>query len=506
MNKLVSSLALAALALAGVAQADVCTIEATPAATLLLPYFEVDIDDPNGIDTFMSVNNAREYSVIGHVIVWTDMSVEALDFNIYLTGYDVQTIGMGLIIRNGIIPRTGDANSVSPRGSFSDAHLGTSSAIDYGACPSFWPYAVPALDADFLNHLQSILTGGPSSIYNGRCGGFPFDDGIARGYVTIDVVQDCTLLTPCDLGYFVTNGGFVPAEMIGDWDNALWGDWYMVDYANDFAQGDTLVHVEAFFPQVLGATLAVDPFPAGVDFAPEGATFWGRCSTFAHVLFPAPPIPIVFDFREPLGTTYATRFYQNAAFSGGTDFLVWRDSLFNVFFGEEDGFSCANGPAWFPLNERQVVFFDEQENPDEACTVSPCPQADILFPLEAQRVSVSDLDLVQDSGWMYANLNQLWAFELAPGVVIPSPMAAQAWVEAVHSAEGRFSAGLPAVQLDSMCDFVNIHIGPSGPDFPADEASIFPTFLQGFVKEGASPTPRPAGIEPGEGTVRNVLP
>jgi hypothetical protein len=42
---------------------------------------EVDIDDPNGIDTFLSVNNAGPYGLLGHVIVWTDMSVEALDFN-----------------------------------------------------------------------------------------------------------------------------------------------------------------------------------------------------------------------------------------------------------------------------------------------------------------------------------------------------------------------------------------------------------------------------------------
>jgi hypothetical protein len=483
MKRLISSFALAGLALTGAAHADVCTIEATPAATLLLPYFEVDIDDPNGIDTFFSVNNAREFSVLTHVIVWTDMSVEALDFNIYLTGYDVQTVGMGLIIRNGVIPRTGDANSLSPRGSFSDAHPGSQSAVDLGSCASFMPYAVPALDEEFLAHLQSILTGGPSSIYNGRCGGFDYGDNIARGYVTVDVVDDCTLLTPCDEGYFMLPIAAPPvvldAALVGDWTNAIWGDWYMVDYANDFAQGDNLVHVEAFFPQVTTAPTVGegtgDGFPAGVDYVIGGATFWGRCATDFDVNY-------VYDFREPLGTTYATRFYQNAAFSGGTDFLVWRDSLFNVAFGEEDGFSCSAGPDWFPLNERQVVFFDEQENPDEACTVSPCPQADILFPIEAQRVSVSDLDLVQDSGWMYANLNQLWAYETKGGVE-NLPTAAQAWVVAVHSAEGRFSAGLPAVQLDSMCDFRSIIIGPSGPDFPADEEPQSP-FWEGFCTDG----------------------
>src|SRR5512134_2175231 len=151
MKRLVSSFALAALALTGVAQADLCTIEATPAATLLLPYFEVDIDDPNGVDTFLSVNNAYAQSVLGHVIVWTDMSVEALDFNIYLTGYDVQTIGMGLIIRNGILPVT--SYDDSPIGAFSDDKI----IAEYSACESVLPYTNPALDAEFLAHLQSIL-------------------------------------------------------------------------------------------------------------------------------------------------------------------------------------------------------------------------------------------------------------------------------------------------------------------------------------------------------------
>ena len=133
-----------------------CTIEATPAPTVLLPYFEVDIDDPNGIDTFLSVNNALPFSVLGHVVVWTDMSVEALDFNIYLTGYDVQTIGLGLIIRNGILPATSFDDS--PIGPFSiDKLAGT------GAACGVLPYEVPALDEEFLDHLQSILTGGPSS-------------------------------------------------------------------------------------------------------------------------------------------------------------------------------------------------------------------------------------------------------------------------------------------------------------------------------------------------------
>jgi hypothetical protein len=485
-----------------------CNITAAPAATLLLPYFEVDIADPGGVDTFFSINNAEPISILAHVIVWTDMSVEALDFNVYLTGYDVQTIGMGLIIRDGILPVTARQTSVSPIGPYSiPAYLGT-----YTACASILPYAEPELDADFLDHLQSILTGGPSSIYGGRCGGYDYGDGIARGYVTVDNVLDCTLLTPCDNGYFTVYPQNPPPGLVGYYLNALWGDWYMIDYANDFAQGDTLVHVQSFYPEwpyvlyggvgtesprlptpeenLAAAMAARGPVGGGVGlgFGIGGATFYGRCATNFDP-------NIVLDYREPLATTFAARFYQNAAFTGGTDYLVWRDSLFNVYFGDEDGFSCAAGPDWFPLNERQVVFFDEQENPESACTISPCPEEDILFPLETQRVSIEDLDVSPESGWTYMNLNQLW--NVGPRSVV---FAAQAWVTAVHSAEGRFSAGLPAVQLDSMCDFSSVVLGPTGPDYPAEEETYSP-FYWGSFTYGSVPVSRPAL----GGTVRNVL-
>jgi len=482
VKKRLSLLAVALLALASPAVADLCTIEATPAATLLLPYFEVDIDDPSGVDTFFSINNARPYSVLTHVIVWTDMSVEALDFNIYLTGYDVQTVGLGLIIRDGILPRTAAANSVSPRGPYSGPHPG---AAVYDACELVLPYTNPALDGDFLDHLQSILTGGPSAIYGGRCGGYDHGDSIARGYVTVDVTWDCTLLTPCDLGYFTLSEGFVigadPEDfLIGSFDNAIWGDWYMIDYANNFAQGDTLVHVESACadPEFEGQEeICEGPVYYGdiedrfASDAPEGrpayelqwGSFYGRCSTFWEAQSADPHFQV--DFREPLGSTYATRFYQNEAFDGGTDLLVWRDSLFNVAFGEEDGFSCSSGPDWFPLNERQVVFFDEQENPETVCTISPCPEEDILFPIEAQRVSVGDLDVAPESGWIYMNLNQVWDIPEHG----PLTLSAQAWVTSVHSAAGRFSAGLSAIQLDSVCDFTSVLLGEYGDGYPQEE-------------------------------------
>ncbi len=265
----------------------------------------------------------------------------------------------------------------------------------------------------------------------------------------------------------------------------------MIDYANDFAQGDTLVHVESS-PRVAARALwRHRPRSSHADAGGEPGSVRSprarpRASGADSASVPAArPSGAVarrsfdrrtgssLDFREPLATTFAARFYQNAAFTGGTDYLVWRDSLFNVYFGDEDGFSCSAGPGWFPLNERQVVFFDEQENPETACTISPCPEEDILFPLETQRVSIGDLDVTPESGWTYMNLNQVWC-------VIDGGRRAVRGAgvgDGGARAEGRFSAGLPAVQLDSMCDFSSVILGPTGPDFPARGRDLLAVLL-----------------------------
>ena len=70
------------------------TIPEEPAATLLLPYFEVDLGNTSGATTRFSINNSSATAVLVHMTVWSDLSVPVLAFNVYLTGYDVQTIDM----------------------------------------------------------------------------------------------------------------------------------------------------------------------------------------------------------------------------------------------------------------------------------------------------------------------------------------------------------------------------------------------------------------------------
>src|SRR6266480_4643646 len=98
---------------------DTCDIKIGPAATLLLPYFEVDLQTPGGQTTLFTITNVTRYSQIAHVTLWTDLAFPVLDFNIFLTGYDVQSINLKDILTSGIVASaigTGPTTAKSPLG------------------------------------------------------------------------------------------------------------------------------------------------------------------------------------------------------------------------------------------------------------------------------------------------------------------------------------------------------------------------------------------------------
>src|SRR4026209_2309250 len=147
MKKLCVCLALFGfVGLGGRALAVIGTIDDVPAATLLLPYFEVDVDNPvSGVNTLFSINNASSTAVLTHVTVWSDQSVPVLDFDVYLTGYDVQTISLRDIFVSGIVPTTASAgqdsagDTISPKGPVSQD-------INFASCTAL-PYSQPRLGA-----------------------------------------------------------------------------------------------------------------------------------------------------------------------------------------------------------------------------------------------------------------------------------------------------------------------------------------------------------------------
>ena len=229
----------------------------------------------------------------------------------------------------------------------------------------------------------------------------PAGDNIARGFVTIDDVNTCSDALPTDGDYFL--------GVIGH-RNIWFGEFLILDRANNFAIGDSLAHVEASNtdPRVLDAS---------------DHTFYGWIRGYLTDS----------DRREPLPTTWHTRYVNGGGFDGGTDLLVWRAPP-----GKVSPFTCGGAtPFAIPLPQKEVVIFDEQENPS-------MPAADFYFPVVAQRVPASSLAPPSPFGFLHLNLNR---------GANPSPTAidgvGQSWISTDFRAVGRFSVGLGARALDN---------------------------------------------------------
>lgn len=432
MKKIALVLAFAgavALAAPHDARAEIGTADQVPAATLLLPYFEVKLDDPNGVNTTFTINNASAAAALAQVTLWTDEGIPTFNFNVYLTGYDVQQVNLRSLFDGGFVPITADAGAdpsdvVSPKGPLAqDLNFpGTGGVCDV-------PYLSPELTSAELRHIRTAHTGRRSAVLGG-CAGATYGDLVARGYVTVDAVTECTATNPSTAGYF---SGTADAR------NILWGDYSIVTPAQNAEVGSSLVHIESChgggFVGYVGNGAGYCPFAAG-DY-----TFYGRLNGFDGT-----------DNREPLSTVFATRYVQSGTFDA-TDLLVWRDTKLPPT-GANGKHGCGKKPSWFPLSQSDVVGFDEQENPTDLCFVfdnfspaiggsKPC------FPLAAQRVSTATgnplghpLGPPAPFGWLFVNLNHTVAGDPQPGV-------AQGWIETVQGASGRFAAGFQAIQLNN---------------------------------------------------------
>jgi hypothetical protein len=376
-----------------------CRTADQPAATLLFPYFEVDLDT-GGRTTLLSVNNSSSKATLARVVLWTDWGVPTLAFDVYLTGYDIQTVNLRDVFR-GTLPVTGAAvSNLGPLSEGGDAFPGCSAS---GVAP-------PLGEADRA-YLRAAHTGRPVSQAGAatpQCAGSVGQGpAVAVGYATVDVVNRCTprtlvsaANTPADPTYFVDGGNGLAGNL-----NVLWGDAFYVDPAGNAARNQTAVH------------LLADPDV----FGPGDYTFYGRYVNFDSR-----------DNRGPLSSLYFARYANGGAFSGGTDLIVWRDNRQSGVLPA----TCATGPAWASLGELQLFVFDEEENASEI------PDSN-AFPIATQKVHVGGAKLPTPESFGFL-LIDLWHRDQTH---------AQGWVTVAMTAEGRFSVGYPAVRVDDLCNF-----------------------------------------------------
>jgi hypothetical protein len=384
---------------------DSCEISVAPAATLLLPYFEVNLSDPAGETTLFTIANVASLPQIARVTIWTDWAYPVLAFNIFLTGYDSQSISLYDVLDGGRIAGTSSHSEVGQRSAEND----TNPLHDITECVDLPDRLPPHILAD----LRSALTvGRTSGCASARVGSVHAN---AIGYATIDVVRNCGPAMPVDTGYF-------SAEIL--YDNVLIGDYQQLNGINSFAQGNTLVHIRAI---------------------PEGGLSGSATTNFRRTFYSRLQNGGTADRRQPLPSTFAARWIYGGTGALRSAVKIWREGVTSAAAG------CAVSSN-ATMNLPDIVRFDDEENatisyPD--CVIT-CPEFFWDVPsVRRIEVDTSGAYLPPNpdgaiSGWMYFNLHNERGQP-------PDDIATQGWVVVSMAAEGRFSADFDAAFLGSGC-------------------------------------------------------
>ncbi|MEN8163309.1 MAG: hypothetical protein ABFS37_04205, partial [Acidobacteriota bacterium] len=334
------------LGLSSVVYANVCAFDAVPAATLLFPFVQYDyVNDGATGTTLFSITNVSSEAQVVHITLWTDYSVAILDFNILLTGYDVQTMNIRDILADGLLPGPfapydqsyneygnvgGEPNSDGPvsetntlNGAWIDGILADPESTLVLTCDVGHPADYEGgIDAPILAFFEAWLmksqaagardystcTADPSAIV----GTWWLDDDFNANrmtwmYITADIVTECNLAFPNDLTgqYF----NFLQGS-----DNVLIGDVIYLDPVGGFSEAVNAVHLEADADLASVATPLIDP----VTLVDSGypTSFYSR---YAHWTGPAP-----WAYREPLGTAWGFRYFTDADQSAYTFIRAWK--------------------------------------------------------------------------------------------------------------------------------------------------------------------------------------
>jgi hypothetical protein len=388
-----------------------CDISTMPAATLLLPYFEVELAKPvsDAANTIFTIVNTSSNPQIARVTIWTDYGFPATWFNVFMPPYDARPVSLWDVVAVGRIPVTSNAGATSTN----PYHIvAESCALNGGMLPEA-----------SLAELQAMLTTGVRSATDAQCrvGGA---HRMAIGYVTVDVVNSCAPLSPLDMAYY---------SQILLYDNVLTGDYERInanEVTGNYAGGNPLVHIKA----------VPEGGPAGSGSTTLPYTFYDRFT---------PTGGRKLDRRQPLPSAFAARFIEGGTGKFQTDYAVWREAATPV--------ASACSPAAAAMPVASVVRFDESENP----TVSGGLQAsaangvaDLTLPSTAAPATASSLfpplATLSVSGWMYLNLDNR-AGASASSSVYSTSRPSQNWVIIHMRAEGRYGVDYDATTLTNGC-------------------------------------------------------
>lgn len=317
---------------------DSCDIGLAPAATLLLPYFQVDLggDAQTSHTTVFTVINVSAYPQIARVTVWTDWAYPAYMFSLFLTGYDVKSVDLRELLVRGLLPTKPSPLGRFSQPNYSNPNLRLSPSQDCGA-------RIPHIPQAVLDDVRSFLTTGSATGTSVSCAaatgqsvhvGSDHGPNTAAGYVTIDVVANCSATLPTSPGYFTTDLLF---------DNVLIGDYQIVDpsgTANGYAGGSPLVHIRAIPEGGLPGSIVPTSLPY---------TFYDRLTASGAT-------PRTIDRRQPLPSAFAARWIDGGPTSFETTYAIWREAT------NGPDAACADYAANDNMPVAEIVRFDEREN------------------------------------------------------------------------------------------------------------------------------------------------
>jgi hypothetical protein len=357
------------------------------AASLLFPYFQVDLDSADGLTTLLAIGNSSAEEALVHAVLWTDRGIPTLAFDLHLPGDAVQTLNLRDVFRNGQLPVTGAGASLPE-------------------CAS--PIALPALGPARRTALRAQHTG-QAHPEDGLCyGSTRRPPHIATGFVTVDLVNRCseglTYPTSLDVVYFAPDGEGLAASR-----NVLFGDYFYVDAPGDHAQG-----LEAV-PIVADGELR-DGF---------GDTFYNAGG-------------ILGEDRRPLPGRYRTRFLSGGVFDGNTSLIVWRWDSFLWESAKYGPAACGGEPPSGSCVFLNFDLYDEAGNALESHLAGTSVITGIYeiggddFPASAPFGSIQ-----------VENLELGGCHQVPSGYVTHS-----AWVTPILEAEGRYSVGLRAMPVE----------------------------------------------------------
>lgn len=408
---------------------DSCDVSTSPAATLLLPYFSVS-PDGSGETTLVTITNVSDTPAVAHFTVWTNLSYPVLDFNAFLTGYDVFSISLTDVLVHGDIPSTSTALIEGSRSLINETGNPWNEPVNWaGTCDAEQGGHIPA---GLLGNVQDALMGG--SYFTCDPGEVSLGTATMVGYITIDVVDRCSqdLPTSATANYFHDQMLF---------DNQLIGDYIRVDGDAGVSGANPLVHIKA-------VPFGGDNGPGYTPPATFPRTFYDRyqaddnLNAFAAIAWD--------DRRQPLPAQFAARYIEPGTLPFDTDFAIWRQGITNAT--NTDCVAVLDNLTPYV----EIVRFDEHENPttttNPTCTISPCNNPEIPYLPETSIVNIADTDYIPEdsttadpAGWLFMNMAN------SATDVVNNYGPTQAWVQIRMTSAGLFGVDYDAAYLANGC-------------------------------------------------------